>query len=86
MTTQKSTEISSTARIATPAQIHATGGPLCVRVIVVSVLSCRSERAVSAACRGFGPYSSLVSEPTWRLVGDLPSTAASSASRKDAAS
>ena len=69
--TQKSTEISSTARIATPAQIQATGGPAWVRFIVVSVLSWRSERAVSAACFGFGPYSSLVSAPTARLDGDL---------------
>ena len=53
--TQKSTEISSTAMIATPAQIQATGGPACVRFMVVSVLSWRSDRAVSAACWGFGP-------------------------------
>ncbi|MDQ1115194.1 hypothetical protein QE406_001203 [Microbacterium testaceum] len=33
----------------TPAQIQATGGPGCVRRIVVSVLSWRSDRAVSAA-------------------------------------
>ncbi len=48
-TTQNSTDTRSTARMPTPAQIHATGGPAWVRFIVVSVLSCRSERAVSAA-------------------------------------
>ena len=53
--TQKSTEMRSTARRATPAQIHATGGPACVRFMVVSVLSWRSDRAVSAAWRGLGP-------------------------------
>ena len=84
--TQKNTEISSTAMIATPAQIQATGGPAWVRFIVVSVLSWRSERAVSAACFGFGPYSSLVSAPTARLEGTLPPTVASRASRKAAAS
>lgn len=39
VTTQNSTEASSTASSATPAQIHATGGPDCVRVMVVSELS-----------------------------------------------
>ena len=66
-------EISATqedhAHPATPAQIHATGGPACVRRIVVSVLSFRSDRAVSAAWRGLGPYSSLVRAPSWRLEG-----------------
>ncbi len=54
--------------------------------MVVSLLSCRSDRAVSAACRGSGPYSSLVSAPSWRFVGALPPTAVSSASRNAAAS
>ena len=54
----------ATAISATPAQIHATGGPACVRFMVVSVLSWRSDRAVSAAWRGLGPYSSLVRAPT----------------------
>lgn len=39
VTTQNSTEASSTASRATPAQIHATGGPDWVLVMVVSVLS-----------------------------------------------
>ena len=39
VSTQKSTEMRSTASTATPAQIQATGGPACVRFIVVSVLS-----------------------------------------------
>ncbi|CNL58171.1 Uncharacterised protein [Mycobacterium tuberculosis] len=47
--TQNSTEASRTASRATPAQIHATGGPDWVRAIVVSVLSWRSDRAVSCA-------------------------------------
>jgi hypothetical protein len=37
--TQNSTEIRRTASTATPAQIQATGGPACVRFMVVSVLS-----------------------------------------------
>jgi hypothetical protein len=53
--TQISTEISTTASSATPAQIHAAGGPACVRRMVVSAVSWRSDRAVSAACRGFAP-------------------------------
>jgi hypothetical protein len=53
--TQNSTEISTTARTAIPAQIHAAGGPACVRFMVVSVESWRSDRAVSAAWRGLSP-------------------------------
>src|SRR5690606_13016414 len=83
LTTQNSTEISSTASSATPAQIHATGGPDCVRVIVVSVLSCRSDRAVSCACRGLAPYSSLVSAPICFFVGASPAVTACSAERKE---
>ncbi len=81
-----STEASSTASRATPAQIHATGGPDWVRVIVVSLESWRSVRAVSCACRGLGPYSSLVSECSCFFVGTTPVAASSSAVRNETAS
>ena len=59
----------SAARRGAPRPPRSTrpAGPAWVRFMVVSVLSWRSDRAVSAACRGFGPYSSLVSAPTCAL-------------------